>query len=147
MRYARRKEGALIEIGHDARGTGEGHAPCEAAGERELDLGVVELLHVDSLGHGRRHCCSLDDLQAGRAHPVPGRHFLQEESGVRYGRIRRCCDFRDSSAKFTALLARALLPSSVSDLGAVLRSVQCAGAPQAACCADDVQKMLSEQDY
>ena len=52
-------------------------APGDAARERELDLGVVELLHVDALGQGCGHGRGLDDLQAGRAHPVPGRHFLQ----------------------------------------------------------------------
>lgn len=51
-------------------------APGHAAGEGELDLGVVELLDIDALGHRSRHGGRLDDLHARCTHAMPRRHFL-----------------------------------------------------------------------
>ena len=55
----------------------DGSAPGHAAGEGELDLGVMELLDVDALGQGSRHGGSLDDLHARRAHAMPRGHLLR----------------------------------------------------------------------
>ena len=49
--------------------------PDDLAGERELDLGVVELLDVGALGEGCGHHLSLDDGNARLPHAMSTSHL------------------------------------------------------------------------
>ena len=51
------------------------NVPDDLAGERELDLGVVELLDVGALGEGGWHHLGLDDGDAGLPHSVAAGHL------------------------------------------------------------------------
>ena len=81
--------------------------PCHAACQREFDVGVVELLHVDALCHGCRHSGRLDDLQARRTYAMPGCHFLQSRALFRPYAL---CDGSSSGKEMPIILLSCRLP-------------------------------------